>query len=500
MSNPLINRQLVQLCKLGVRSNYGIGVKRNLNINSIIFKQCQFRFNSSSSPSDDNKKPLFKYKTRKTKSEEEIKAEEEQKKYEEAINSDSKLRRWGAILGSFEFNKKATKYYIFLYACFLAYGIHYFKKLYNRELEKKAILNKRDTSNSNLTEWEQLRVRELAGDLIRTTDTNKLVAYHKLKQIWENEYNNLTTEEERENFPEFNPKPEDIKDLIDHKIDDSILPAKDLTEFYDNIAENYDKEIGMEETFSMMGSKRKKMMKSITGDVLEVACGTGRNIPYFDTAKVNSYTFLDTSSKMMEVTHDKFTEKFPHFKKVKFVVGKAEDLLDLSKGKDSKSDNNKQPIFKYDTIIETFGLCSHEDPVKALKNMKTLLKPGGRIILLEHGRGTYKFINEKLDARAHKHSESWGCRWNLDIGELVDKSGLEITDEKRYHFGTTWYIVAKLPGDVDKIEELGFFDKYFTLKKTNFDSSTGPNDSPIGGNVGSVANAAASNALPTDRK
>ncbi|GME93496.1 unnamed protein product [[Candida] boidinii] len=132
--------------------------------------------------------------------------------------------------------------------------------------------------------------------------------------------------------------------------------------------------------------------------------------------------------------------------------------------------------------------------------MKTLLKPGGRIILLEHGRGTYKFINEKLDARAHKHSESWGCRWNLDIGELVDKSGLEITDEKRYHFGTTWYIVAKLPGDVDKIEELGFFDKYFTLKKTNFDSSTGPNDSPIGGNVGSVANAAASNALPTDRK
>ncbi|GME79004.1 unnamed protein product [Ambrosiozyma monospora] len=148
----------------------------------------------------------------------------------------------------------------------------------------------------------------------------------------------------------------------------------------------------------------------------------------------------------------------------KFVVGKAEDLLDLS----------KEGQMKYDTVIETFGLCSHEDPVKALQNMMKLLKTGGRVVLLEHGRGTYDFINDKLDKRSHTHSEKWGCRWNLDIGELVDQSGLEITEETRYHFGTTWCIVAKRPQDVIEVEELGFFDKYFTTRKTNFDSSKKP--------------------------
>lgn len=208
-------------------------------------------------------------------------------------------------------------------------------------------------------------------------------------------------------------------------------------------------------------------MKHCKGDVLEVASGTGRNIEYFDPTAVSSYTFLDASKKMMDVCYDKFHEKWSKFKKVKFVVGKAEELVELSttrKSVDSKA-------FKYDTIIETFGLCSHQDPVKALKNMRELLKPGGRIVLLEHGRGKYDFINDILDKRAHKHSEKWGCRWNLDIGELVDESGLEITEEHRAHLGTTWMIVCKRPEDVLETEEMTFSERYLFPRRTNTDSS-----------------------------
>ncbi|KAH3661737.1 hypothetical protein OGAPHI_005915 [Ogataea philodendri] len=396
-------------------------------------------------------KPEFRFKTRKIKTPEQIRAEAEQKKFEEAVNSGSWIRKYGAIVDTFEFNKKATKYYFALYLVFFVYGIRYFSKLYERDVEKKDLLNKRD-SGAELSDWEKLRLRELSGDLIRTSDMAKLHAYHVLREEWKKTHG-------KDDY--FNPDPKEIEGKVDTSFQECILPPKDLTEFYDTLADKYDSDVSTEEMLSFMGSKRKWLMKHTKGDVLEIACGTGRNIKYMDPAKLESYTFLDTSSKMMEVTYDKFKKQWPAFSKVKFVVGKAEDLLDMQ---------GEKPM-KYDTIIETFGLCSHKDPVKALENMMKLLKPGGRVVLLEHGRGSYDFINKVLDRRAHKHSEAWGCRWNLDIGELVDKSGLEITQEKRTHFGTTWMIVAKRPGDVLEFEELGFFEKYFTTSKTNFDSS-----------------------------
>lgn len=209
-----------------------------------------------------------------------------------------------------------------------------------------------------------------------------------------------------------------------------------------------------------LGKRRKWLMKHCQGDVLEVSCGTGRNIKYLDMSRINSITFLDSSENMMEITHKKFREKFPKYKKVAFVVGKAENLVDLAeKGKPSL-ENEKENQVKYDTIVEAFGLCSHEDPVKALNNFGKLLKPDGRIILLEHGRGQYDFINKILDNRAERRLNTWGCRWNLDLGEVLDDSDLELVEEKRTHLGTTWCIVAKRKGDVKKKDELGFVEKY----------------------------------------
>ena len=88
------------------------------------------------------------------------------------------------------------------------------------------------------------------------------------------------------------------------------------------------------------------------------------------------------------------------------------------------------------------------------------MKPHGRLVLLEHGRGRYSIINKILDKRSVKRLETWGCRWNLDIGEILDDSGLEIVEEKRVHWGTTWCIVAKQKGDIKKQDEVGFFEKY----------------------------------------
>ncbi|KAK9476808.1 S-adenosyl-L-methionine-dependent methyltransferase [Lipomyces japonicus] len=207
---------------------------------------------------------------------------------------------------------------------------------------------------------------------------------------------------------------------------------RDTTPIFDGLAEGYDDIVNRDELFMLLSLWRKGVTKQLKGDVLEVSCGTGRNINYLNLPQFDSITFTDTSSKMVDITKGKFQQKYPKFEFARFVACKAEEL---------PADK------KYDTIYETFGLCSHEDPIRVLHHLQTLLKPGGKIILLEHGRGTWDFINRILDKNAKARAEHFGCRWNLDIGEIVRQAGLAIESESRSHLGTTWTVVTHRKDD-----------------------------------------------------
>ena len=98
---------------------------------------------------------------------------------------------------------------------------------------------------------------------------------------------------------------------------------------------------------------------------------------------------------------------------------------------------------KFDTVVDTFGLCSVKDPVKVLEELKRVTKPDGKILLLEHGMGTWDWLNSALNKTAHDHASKWGCWWNRDIKKFIDESGLQVEEFKRYHFGTTYWIVCK---------------------------------------------------------
>ena len=122
----------------------------------------------------------------------------------------------------------------------------------------------------------------------------------------------------------------------------------------------------------------------------------------------------------------------PGYKTCKFVNQSALDPID-------------HPVAGFDTIVQTMGLCSTPQPAQILRNLGSIVKPtGGRILLLEHGRGHYDWLNRILDNRAPGHADQHGCWWNKDIGEIVEESGLEVVEMKRYHFGTTWWFILKL--------------------------------------------------------
>ncbi|KAI0534127.1 hypothetical protein GGR58DRAFT_78837 [Xylaria digitata] len=116
----------------------------------------------------------------------------------------------------------------------------------------------------------------------------------------------------------------------------------------------------------------------------------------------------------------------------------------------SPSDTGPSPT-KYDTILQTFGLCSVKDPVSLLSLMASSLQPNtGRIILLEHGRSIWDFVNGLLDRGARAHHQRFGCWWNRDIEVIVNEAarripGLEILRVERPGWATAGtHVVAEL--------------------------------------------------------
>ncbi|KAG5508805.1 hypothetical protein JKF63_05304 [Porcisia hertigi] len=101
------------------------------------------------------------------------------------------------------------------------------------------------------------------------------------------------------------------------------------------------------------------------------------------------------------------------------------------------------PDNSFDTVVDMFGLCSFDDPVRALRELSRVCKPGGKLLLIEHGKGHSSRVNNHLEKWAPRHAKKWGCWWNRDIRRVIRLSGLSVEKWESKHFGTSHYIIAK---------------------------------------------------------
>lgn len=227
---------------------------------------------------------------------------------------------------------------------------------------------------------------------------------------------------------------------------------KDVSGVYNQTAPDFDGEVGFSEMLMGVNRMRKSLAQQCTGHVLEVSCGTGRNLSYYDIWKkghVESLTFVDLSPQMVDMCK----------KKWEILVGKKQSTLNpklivrflqaSALGAMPLAPTSPTPR-KYDTVIQTMGLCSTPSPVALLANMVQYLdtdNPDSRILLLEHGRSYRDWLNNILDNSAEKHAEIHGCWFNRDVGALVEdaarQTGLEVVTERRFHLGTTWVFELK---------------------------------------------------------
>ena len=129
---------------------------------------------------------------------------------------------------------------------------------------------------------------------------------------------------------------------------------------FNTLAPTYDGEVEWDESISGVLELRQEIAAYAKGKVLEVAGGTGRNLAFYTDA-VRELLVIDTSAEMLKVGAGKVAAlraegRAAGLSAVTLAVGSAEALPCESE--------------QYDTVLDSFGLCSFELPQAALEEMK----------------------------------------------------------------------------------------------------------------------------------
>jgi ubiquinone/menaquinone biosynthesis C-methylase UbiE len=195
------------------------------------------------------------------------------------------------------------------------------------------------------------------------------------------------------------------------------LTADELQSAYDAIAHQYEKRIWFDQYFLGVARLRKRLLSKATGKILEVACGTGQNLPLF--ASNSEITAVDLSPKMLEIAR---ANAIKHGLGVNLAVMDAEQL--------------EFPDGSFDTVVSTLSTCTFPNPVKALQEIKRVCRPDGLILLLEHGHSSLPWLARFQDRHEYQHYQEYaGCRWNQDPLGLVQSAGIRILNSKRSVLG-----------------------------------------------------------------
>jgi ubiquinone/menaquinone biosynthesis C-methylase UbiE len=134
----------------------------------------------------------------------------------------------------------------------------------------------------------------------------------------------------------------------------------------DKTAPKYDRMMGRWERV-LFGGGREWVCSQARGDVLEIAIGTGRNLPYYP-ADVR-LTAVELSPEMLSIARKRAADLG---REVDLRLGDAQ-ALDF-------------PDESFDTVVCTFALCTIPDERRAVAEAHRVMRPGGRFVLIEHVR------------------------------------------------------------------------------------------------------------------
>jgi ubiquinone/menaquinone biosynthesis C-methylase UbiE len=155
-----------------------------------------------------------------------------------------------------------------------------------------------------------------------------------------------------------------------------------------------------------LAAYRGRIIPAAEGRVLEIGIGSGLNLPFY-SRNVTHVTGLEPSPRLLVMAR---RVERTGLGSVEFIEGSAEaiPLKDAS----------------VDTVVTTWTLCSIPDAPRALREMRRVLRPGGRLLFVEHGRAPDSNVMWWQD----RLTPVWkrlggGCHLNRAIGTLIEDAG-----------------------------------------------------------------------------
>ncbi|BBX25636.1 class I SAM-dependent methyltransferase [Mycolicibacterium alvei] len=196
--------------------------------------------------------------------------------------------------------------------------------------------------------------------------------------------------------------------------------------YWDKKSASYDREMGFFDRH-LFGDSRQWVCSQATGTVLEVAVGTGLNLGFYpDDIQL---TGIDWSRPMLDLAEQRAAE-----------LGRTPTLR--------QADAHHLPFddASFDTVVCTFGLCAIPDHTQALTEMTRVLRPGGKLLLVDHIRSSaapVRVFQRALELFTVRLGGEHFLRRPLDHLRAVNV--LDVERVERFKLGLIERVVAHKP-------------------------------------------------------
>ncbi len=198
-------------------------------------------------------------------------------------------------------------------------------------------------------------------------------------------------------------------------LEPTVAETERIRRIYERMASGYDRQLGVVESF-LFGDGRTWVCSRAQGDVLEIAIGTGLNLPFYPPNV--RLTGIDLSPAMLALARSR--------------AAALGTLVELRLG-----DATRLPFddASFDTVVSTLALCTIPDPSGAVAEARRVLRRGGRFLVLDHVRSPswpVRLVQRLLDPILVRFEGDHLLREPLD---LLQAAGFEITEVERSRWG-----------------------------------------------------------------
>lgn len=156
--------------------------------------------------------------------------------------------------------------------------------------------------------------------------------------------------------------------------------------------------------------QRRAVVPAASGDILEIGVGSGHNLAHYDRGKVRSLTAIEPSPKLRAMTERRVRE-----------LALAVELLDAG------AEEIPLPNQAFDTVVLTYTLCTIPQVDAALREIRRVLRPDGRLLFCEHGAAPDAGVRrwqQRLDPLWQRLAG--GCHLSRDTPQLLVEHGFEL--------------------------------------------------------------------------